>query len=220
MKMQIHVQASVLRSLSLPHFKAAKLFSRTVESIENEIKGKQTGQFFEDIFPHASACVFMCVASMEAYANESIYWKKQDNAQCIPPQAEALWECIDKMNLLEKFSTLLALEASSRFNKGESVYDNVSTLIALRNALVHFKPEFDTEADKHETLSRKLAGKFAPSPFLINEPLLFPIKWASSSATKWTLVSCAKFLTEFERLANFSSSPRARASKFQEIAIS
>jgi hypothetical protein len=77
----------------------------------------------------------------------------------------------------------------------------VQIVVELRNALVHFKPEWDTQADRHQKLSKKLKDKFGPSPFL-NDVLIFPRRWATHGCTSWGVRSCLKFAAEFERLSN------------------
>jgi hypothetical protein len=73
---------------------------------------------------------------------------------------------------------------------------NADALIKLRNAVVHFKPEWFDEQDKHDKLSRLLAYKFQQTPFLKPEPI-FPRAWASHSFAAWAILSTASFIDYF-----------------------
>jgi hypothetical protein len=44
-------------------------------------------------------------------------------------------------------------------------YQDVKVLIDLRNALTHFNPELESEADQHKEISDKLTSKITPGPF-------------------------------------------------------
>jgi hypothetical protein len=67
---------------------------------------------------------------------------------------------------------------------------DIAALVALRNGLTHFKPEWDDEAKRHKELSNKLQGHFAPSPFLPDQSL-FPAGGLHTAAPNgpWRVVS-------------------------------
>jgi hypothetical protein len=110
-------------------------------------------------------------------------------------------ETYERKTTLEKFEFALLLSEKQGINKGATPYQDVKIVVELRNALVHFKPEWDTQADRHQKLSKKLKSKFRPSPFL-NDELIFPRRWATHGCTSWGVRSCLKFAVEFERLSN------------------
>ena len=73
---------------------------------------------------------------------------------------------------------------------------NADALIKLRNAIIHFRPEWFDDQKEHEKLSKVLRGKFRASPFLPGEPL-FPRAWASRAFTERALRSTVAFLEHF-----------------------
>jgi len=87
---------------------------------------------------------------------------------------------------------------------------SVAALIALRNGLTHFKPEWENEQEEHAKLSQRLASKFVPSPFRAGSEPLFPKRWALHGCTQWALKSCVDFLNNFESLSGVPP----RATKF------
>ncbi len=73
----------------------------------------------------------------------------------------------------------------------------MNVLNALRNALVHFRPEWSDEQDKHKKVADKLAGKFKVSPFLEKNEPIFPRAWASKDFSRWALKVTVDFLDHF-----------------------
>ena len=50
-------------------------------------------------------------------------------------------------NTLEKFEFALLLSDKPSIDKSSTLYQDVKIVVDLRNSLVHFKPEWDTQAD-------------------------------------------------------------------------
>jgi hypothetical protein len=68
-----------------------------------------------------------------------------------------------------------------RLDPNISPVDNAVALIDLRNAVVHFRPEWsDERLVEHDELSTNLDGKFNHSAFFPDEPM-FPSAWAPCS---------------------------------------
>ena len=61
----------------------------------------------------------------------------------------------------DKYRLALVIRANKRLDRGATPARNADALIKLRNAVVHFRPEWFEENGKHEKLSTKwLADKF------------------------------------------------------------
>jgi hypothetical protein len=115
-----------------------------------------------------------------------------------------LWKTYERKATLEKFEFALLLSDKPSIDKGSTPYQDVKIIVDLRNALFHFKPEWDTEANRHLELSKQLQNKFDPSPFF-NDNLIFPRRWATHGCTSWGVHGCLRFASEFERLSNLPS---------------
>jgi len=77
---------------SVQHLMAAAQFSRRVGEIEHDNAGQQIGPFFDEILWHATACVFCCVASLEAYANEFFIDREEHFPELRQEVANRFWE--------------------------------------------------------------------------------------------------------------------------------
>jgi hypothetical protein len=196
--------ATYLVNLSVQHMLGAARFSRSVGEIERKHAGAEFGEFWEEIFHISSACIFASVAALEAYANELFF----DRAKVFPgyssPLLDRLWETFEQRSITEKFEFALLLRNRQTMNRGARPYQDVAALIDLRNGLMHFKAEWENEAERHEQISRRLHARFSPSPFLPDR-LVFPRRWATHSCTKWAVESCLAFSKEFEQLASLDS---------------
>lgn len=177
---------------------AGARFSRRVGETERANASEQYGPFFDEIRWDATACVFACAAGLEAYANE-FYIDRSDNFPDLRKEvADAFWVLYEKKPVFEKFDVALMLRHQVPLDRSGQTYQNCGAMVDLRNALTHFKPEWEDEKDAHAKLSRKLKGKFQPSRFLPKEADVFPIQWASHGCTCWAVESAKAFIHDFE----------------------
>jgi hypothetical protein len=174
---------------AVPHLLSAATFSRRLGEIETRHSGQDFGPFWDEILAHATATVFLAVAGLESYANELFI----DMNQNFPGVRQELKSTLDKFDL-----ALLLRQASTRVAGVES-FQSVDALVRLRNALMHFKPEW--EPAKHKQLSSELRSFFKPSEFLASDPGVFPRAWASHDCTIWAVNSVLSFIEHFEDCA-------------------
>lgn len=202
--------ATFRTNFSIQHLLAAAHFSRHVAGVEQAHAGESFGAFFEEIIWFSSACVLSCCAGLEAYANELFVDRSEHFPDLRPQIADKLWELFEQKPTLDKFDMALLLKQKALLDRGSRPMQDVAALIALRNGLTHFKPEWENEQEEHAKLSQRLASKFVPSPFLVGREPLFPKRWASHGCTQWALKSCVDFLNNFESLSGVPP----RATKF------
>lgn len=160
-------RANVRMNLAYQHLLAAASFARSAQALEAQNLDQPFGEFFSDIIGYVSGSVIMSVAALEAYINEvfvdyQIYFPDRDAVIF-----ELLWEAIKKSDkTLDKYQTALKLNRVSLFEIGKNPYQDAKLLIGLRNELVHFKPEWDDDANEHIKLATKLESKIDFSPFV------------------------------------------------------
>jgi len=190
--------ASVRTNLALQHLLGAARFARHVCQVEQANAGKPFGPFFEELIHLATAAVTLSVASLEAFANELF----ADGTQRFPSLSkeilDAVWVLAEQRPFMEKYDLALTLHGVPPFDKGVPVRQNVDALVHLRNALIHFKPEWDDAQVKHKKLSARLRHKFALSPFLPAHEPLFPKGCMSHGCAEWAVTSVVGFLTDFQ----------------------
>lgn len=194
---QVNDTATKTRAnLALHHLFAACRFASRIKEVESENSGQPFGAFWEEILHNSLGVATLTVASIESYANELYFEGSILTPTLNPAAARQIAELIDSKSILDKYSTALAVRVGKHLNLGILPVQNAAALIKLRNAVVHFRPEWFDEQDKHDKLSKDLGPKFKPSCFLPNEPL-FPRAWASHDFAAWALRTTVAFLEHF-----------------------
>ena len=191
-------------NLALHHLFAACRFSATVGQIETGNAGQPLGPFWDEIFQNSLGVAALAVAALESYANEMYFEGAVLKPGLNSAAAAELAEVVDSESILRKYAIALSISAGKRLNLGIAPTQNADALIKLRNAVVHFRPEWLEDQDKHEKLSKVLQNKFTPSIFLPNEPI-FPRAWASHSFTVWALKTTVEFIDHFHTEAGLAS---------------
>ncbi len=199
-----HATAKTRFNLALHHLFAACKAAARVRANETANAGVPFGEFWEDILHDSLTVAVLTVACLESYANE-FYFEGSALARDLPPNAaDLLASIVDRENVLSKYDVALTVRTGKRLELGQAYVQNADALIKLRNALLHFRPEWFGEQDKHKSLSKLLTYKFEPSPFLVGEGL-FPRAWASASFSEWAVRTTIAFLDRFCSGADFKN---------------
>jgi len=184
---------------AVPHLLSAAIFSRRVGEIEAKHAGQAFGPFWDEILAHATATVFLTVAGLESYANELFVDMDQNFPGVGKELLETLWSAYEEKRVFEKFELALLLRGAPGLVPGTEPFQSVHALVRLRNALIHFKPEW--EPAEHKQLSSRLRNFFKPTEFLSKDEGLFPRAWASHDCTVWALNAVLRFVEHFEDCA-------------------
>ncbi len=204
-------------NLSVPHLLSAAFFSRRVGELEAEHSGKEFGEFWSDIFASATATVFASIAALESYANELFIDHEKVFPELKPQIMAKLWELYEQKPPLEKFEFALVLKSRGSLDRGAKPYQDVAALVRLRNALIHFKPEWFSQQEEHAKLSAALRTVATLSPFLQGTEPLFPRGWASHATVVWAVRSVFDFIVEFERRAEVDERMGKFADRFNAL---
>ena len=189
--------AATQTNLSSLYLISACSFARRVKDLEVENEGRKFAEFWDEIFGYASATILTMVAALESYINE-FFTDVYDNFASVDKNTLSIVvEAHEFNSVLEKFDLALKLKKLDKLKQGDQTFQNIKLLIQLRNALVHFKPEWGDEQKEHAKLSNKLRGRFEGSSFL-SDSRLFPRAWASHGCCVWTVESTIAFIEEFE----------------------
>ena len=197
----ISATAKSRTNLALHHLFAACRFAARIGEIERQNRSQPFGSFWEEILQNSLGVATLSVACIEGYANEfyfEFYFEPSAIAPGLNPAAtDLVAELLDKESILRKFSAALTFRSGKPLDLGVTPVQNVDALIKLRNAVVHFRPEWFEEQDRHEKLSKILRCKFNASPFFLPEEPFFPRAWASHDFATWALKSSVAFLEHF-----------------------
>lgn len=190
------VSAIALHRFALVHLHSAASFSRCTKELEDANSGKTWGPFVDPIVAAASAAVMLAVAALEAYANEFFI----DNPRLFDDGSGSAnaWDAYRPKEIFAKYELALDRSTHERLDRGSRLSQQIKALVELRNAITHFKPEWDSEPIAHAKVSSLLRGKIEASPFVPTNQPLFPIGWQSHSCTAWAVRSVFEFILDFE----------------------
>ncbi len=121
-----------------------------------------------------------------------------------------VWPVVRRNTVLDKFHIALRLGRRSKVDRGESVWGDATTLIQLRNTIVHASSEDVVLVSDHpkwpvilKPLERQLKQKFRPNPWFEAEggKSDFFSMYLGSPCAQWAADTAARFATDcFYRL--------------------
>lgn len=214
---QVMARGVKIRSYhSVGHMMSAIHFFNLAHKLEDEFERtkKCSWSLHSEHAAYVNACISSAVACLEATINEvfadagQVPLKKIPKAKRDPLRLMAtIWslEYFERhASTLSKYQVALSLVGKKEFEKGKSPYQDAALLIALRNALTHFKPAWtvtDLTSDpvymtEHE-LEKKLRGKFSTNPLTGRYNPFFPDKCLSAGCAAWALESIHEVIKVF-----------------------
>ena len=206
---------SVKAGIAVQHLAAAALFARMAGGIETRHRNGSPSD--QDRAEHRScviAAILCAVAFLEGAVNELFSYAVDGNTEMFPkterggPEAMAVfWADIERtgVSILTKYELAVSLGqlGSVSVGKGGAEYQSARALVKLRNALVHFKPEWDTALNEHAKLEVELKGKFAEDPFANAGDVFFPKRCLGHGCAAWAVDVARGFYLHSMKLGGF-----------------
>ena len=105
---------------------------------------------------------------------------------------------------LDKIQLILTTCELDPFDCGQNPFQDVATLFSLRNALVHFVPEWASRQEAHAKIEARLRSKnLKGNPFAPAHAPVFPGKCLSADLATWSVVAVYRLIAEFyKRIAH------------------
>jgi len=206
--------ASVKTNFSGHHMVSAAHFARQSAIIEKNYKNEITDELRTEHRAYVTGAIIVSVASLEATINE-VFISATDNDNLFkdfdPTIPKVLaefwtWNIVErKSSILEKYRCVLAVANKEAFDRGNSPYQDVDDLIQLRNALVHYKPEWDTDLKNHKKIEDRLEKRLKTriNPFSHANDAFFPKKCLGHGCAEWSARSSIKFIEDFYNRMGF-----------------
>ena len=198
------VKIKIKSYLSTIYIRSAAFFSRQCWKLEQE---RSSESYKDDLLTEhqglAIGAISASVSFLEANINK-LFFDAADRVSTSPYTTEinkntlllmgCLWEFENfqrTAKVLAKYQHVLRLAEKPLFDEGKTPFQETSYLLDLRNALIHYKPEWIVAHTKgldqklvHE-LERKLRGKFNTNPFIKEGQVFFPNKCLSHGCAEW-----------------------------------
>ena len=207
----VSVTASVKTNFSSHHMLSAAHFARQSAIIEKNYKDEITDELRAEHRAYVTGAIIVSVASLEATIND-VFISAIDNDNLFkdfdPSIPKVLsefwtWDVVERSSILEKYRCVLAVANKEAFDHGNPPYQEVNDLIKLRNALVHYKPEWDTDLKNHKGIENRLKSRFNINPFSHDNDAFFPKKCLGHGCAEWSVQSVIKFIEDFYNRIGF-----------------
>jgi hypothetical protein len=199
----------VSHQLSFSHIKAAALFAKL--SYEREDKydeSKSSSELRDEHRSYVIGSIITAVCYLEATINE-LFTDVEDISRSnewspdVTQRMKETWRDERKLRLIDKYEKALCIVKSESFDRGAEPYQSAASLISLRNALIHYKPEWiGTGESYNQTLNEKLRQKLENkikklNPMTREGSLFFPHRCLGYGCAKWAVESSLNFSNEF-----------------------
>lgn len=185
--------------LVVQHMLAAARFARKAGEVEQAHLGEDHGEFFDEISHYATAAVLFSVASLEANINEIFIDADAHMPQDKHNLVRGIWAAYNRRpNILDKYRIMHILKTGQEPNKGARVYQKMVKVITVRNALVHFVPQWTHESEEHDKIAQQLQSENLVSPFRRTNPV-FPTGYMGHALAKWAVTSSQEFMQKFSQ---------------------
>jgi hypothetical protein len=200
--------ANVKAGLFQFHLESAARFASVCAKIESEEQHLEWPQpRWNEARGNALAAVILAAASLESSVNEFYQQAIDSDKGALKPLSNIqmkllaeLWPEIEKLSPIRKHQVALVAMGYEPMNKGQEPYVSADGLMRLRNALVHFKPEWDMDLRDHKTLEQRLSKLFPVSALAdrANGSMVwFPHKFLGAGCAKWAIESAVRFSQQF-----------------------
>ena len=213
MSIQNKIVALIRTPYSLYHLQAASLFARLSGRIERDYKNEIPEEIHAEHRSYVTGSILLSVAFLEATINE-LFADTVDSPTRFDGRLEpntiklmaSVWQVEEfkrHARILDKFQIALKLASKPLFNEGWASYQDVPLLIRLRNALVHYEPEWivlrtdPPEVRPEHDFEKMLKGKFPLNPLAAKGSLFYPHKCLSHGCAAWAVITSEKFTSDF-----------------------
>jgi hypothetical protein len=212
-----HISASITvktrHYFSIQHIQSAALFARMCYQIEQSYDGTYSSELMADHWSYVTGAIFATVSFLEATINElfadAVDHPDGELASYLEASTRQLMAEMWKLEIprtsryktTEKFQIALTLARKPLLDLSRSPFQDVETLIIIRNNLIHFEPVWtEVEAKKahKRILNLQQEKKFAFNPFIAasGNPF-YPDKCLSYGCAKWAVDNGIRFAEDF-----------------------
>jgi hypothetical protein len=198
---------SIRMHFSHQHLWSAQQLTQSAKRIEknnSELKSHVRTKYLAAV----TSSVILSVASIESAIHD--VWADAFDAlegnlrhfqgldPALPRRLCDLWPHVNRLPLMVKASIVLATVGAEPYNTKRDPYRRTDKLIRLRNALVHYFPEWDTNQKKHKAITDAFKDSpFPPSPFVAPGDAWFPTKCLGYGCAAWSVNTAAVFINDF-----------------------
>ena len=197
----------VASSLYRHHLFAAQHMADLACEIETNFSATSDPDVIRKHRTYVTGSVLAATAFLEASINE-LYLEVQDHVQNGAQGRRVLavpahfWSEAARPPILHKYQLALVVADAEPFDESRSPFRDADGLVALRDALVHGRPEWRDAHGRRQNLERRLRAKFPHNPFASEADADLLDRLLSAGCGVWAVRVAEKFSNDFcQRMA-------------------
>jgi hypothetical protein len=196
-------------SLYRNHWYAARHLADLACAIESEAEDKPDAELLRRHRAYVIGTILTTTAFLEASINE-LYLEVQDRSLNGGPGGQRrvlavpahFWSEAARPPILHKYQLALVVADAEPFDESRPTFRDADGLIALRDALVHGRPDWRDRHGRRQNLERRLRTKFAHNRLASPADPEFPDRLLGAGCASWTVRVAERFSDEFcQRMA-------------------
>ena len=188
---------------------SARFFAQRARAFESRaMQQEQSGAAAAgDLVRHRSyvtGAVLSAAAFLEASINElylELHALKSGERTRLPRKVLAVlgrfWSDIERAPVLHRYQVVLMVADAERFDERRAPFQEADSLMKLRDALVHFRPEKPESRRRLRTLEQRLRNQFDANPLAPADSEWFPDLCLSAACAEWAVQSADEFTEDF-----------------------
>jgi hypothetical protein len=198
-------------NFSKQHLSAAEFFANEASRIESPFSSadpsviETTSESTKSEHrAFVTATVIFSVAYLESSINELFLEAIDRNAESLcglsGTQVEliaAMWEHVEQASMTTKFDVALASCGAQKFNRAAEPLQSVIGLVKIRNALIHYKPEWHDELESHNSIENRVKSRFPENSLSVSGSMWFPHRCLGSGSARWAVASVKDYMSKF-----------------------
>lgn len=215
LRIEVTATGSVRVNAALLHLRAARQHAEACDVLEQQFEWPATERILGEHFARATGSVLSAACALEAALNE-FYQDAVDGfgteigaADSARQELQDLWDTVERAPVMRRYQWVLSVSRVDRLLEGAEPYQSASDLIALRNALAHYRPEWYHDKHTSDRLEKRLIGKFAHNRLAPSSMMFLPYRALGAGCGRWAAASVVGFLEQF--YANLGAKPKKLA---------
>lgn len=190
---------SLRSNFAVNHLRVAIQAAQSAHVVERASDTSQHGAWFDGMMMHVPVAITMAAAALEANCNEIIQDILDGSTLGLAQGHMALLRDLkhDRSGNTTDHYRHIALLLDQTPDTGSLAWQDAALLVRFRNALMHFKPAWDSETDIHDgKWVRTLKTKVPISPGYQSN-FMFPYGFMTYGCARWAVQSSKAFSAQF-----------------------
>jgi hypothetical protein len=203
MKVSATATAAVRTNLSPHHLLGAAFLAHDCYPLERDYVWPANDEILFRHSAYAIGAIVLSASALEAAANEFYQDAADRHLPALgkaAPVAELIvqtWDTVERSSILRKYEWFLQLAGCAPMHRGDAEFRAAGDVVELRNALVHFKPEWSSDLKRNQKLEARLIGKFAHNRLSMPGQHFIPYRGLGHGSGVWAVRAIQRFVDGF-----------------------